>query len=138
MHVDSDSSSSPEPVSAAPEPSSAMAEEVDIDDRSNTESPQPDLRSDNTTRPTSEGTETNTLSQSNNKATETEHDVTPDSDKGKMRNASDRGSSAFDTTSPVSAEAEKMEDVVTSNCGLQDDDLAPSMGYEYSNFRVGF
>ncbi|KAK6077735.1 vacuolar import and degradation protein [Seiridium cupressi] len=137
MHVDSDSSS-PEPVSAVAESSTAMAEDVDVDavSRSNTESPRPDSRSGDASRPISEDPDVDGPSQASSKTMETDHAVTPGDDRPKVRNASDRGSSAFDMISPVSADNDKTDDMASSNSRLQDDYSTPSMGYEYSNVRL--
>ncbi|KAH8193724.1 hypothetical protein TruAng_012112 [Truncatella angustata] len=134
MHIDSDSSS-PEPASAMPEASAAVTEDVDIDTRSNTESPRPISRSGNLLRSTSEETEVDGPSQPSSKTMETDR-VTPTDDKGKLRSLSDRSSSAFDVISPASAHHEKTEDVASANGRLHDDLLTPSMGYEYSNLRL--
>jgi hypothetical protein len=137
MHVDTDTSS-PEPVSAPAESSTpATGEDVDIVNRLNTESPRPGSRSGGVFRPVSEHIDIDGPSRSTNKPMETDHDVTLRDDRHKLHNASDRSSSAFDMTSPVSADSDKTEDVaLSSHNRVQDDYYLPSVGYEFSNVRV--
>lgn len=65
-----------------------------------------------------------------------QHDLMTSAERLNVR--TERGASAFDMTSPASADSDKIDDIVVSSHGmLQDDDYTtPSMGYEYSNVRV--
>jgi glucose-induced degradation protein 4 len=146
MHVDGESTS-PDPVSAPPPPrqtlssasattstSSPMAEDVDIESRSNTESPRPESRGGRhaVRQPSAEDAEIDGLSQSGGKArddTASEHRQSP-------RNASNQKSAAFDMASPSGTEFDKTEDWMLSSNGIQDDYSALPAGYEFSNVRV--
>ncbi|KAI0126211.1 vacuolar import and degradation protein [Xylariales sp. AK1849] len=153
MHVDSDSASTPEAVSAPPraESETRMAEDVDVDSRSNTESPRPDSRGGDTETATRETTQDiddiddgPPTQSSKPMDTDTEHSGTragSSMEEGVVgRTAdSDRGSAAFDMISPAGADCDKpeREDAgVSGNSRVQDEYSVPSMGYEFSNIRI--
>jgi hypothetical protein len=134
MHVDRESNS-PEPVTAPSD--STMAEDVDVDSRSNTESPTPESRSGDAMRQAAnppQAMHADGPSQPISKPMETEEDATTSS-REKPGNASDRGSASFDMTSPVSTESDRLEDGMPSS-RMEDDYSTPSMGYDFSNVRV--
>ncbi|KAF7538043.1 hypothetical protein G7054_g3239 [Neopestalotiopsis clavispora] len=142
MHVDSDASSrdvvsSLAGSSAATAAAVIMAEDVDIMSRSNSESPRPDSRIGDSSTPTPENAEIDGPSQSSRgKAVGPDHDLTTHAQEP-LNVRTERGSSAFDMTSPASADSDKIDDIVVSSHGmLQDDYTTPSMGYEYSNVRL--
>lgn len=134
MHVDRESTS-PDPVSAPPE--LTMTEDADIDSRSNTESPTPESRSGDAMRQATsppQAPHADGPSQPTSKPMETEDDATPKS-REILGNASDRGSAAFDMTSPISPDSDRLEDGIPSS-RMEDDYSTPSMGYDFSNVRV--
>jgi hypothetical protein len=116
-----------------------------VDSRSNTESPTPEARSgDLTTRQTNssrdndaDGPAQASSSGSNlnsSKPMEIEEVAPPSATEG-VGTVSDRGSAAFDMTSPMSTDCDRLEDGSLSS-RVQEDYSAPSMGYDFSNARV--
>ncbi|KAI4594667.1 hypothetical protein KJ359_007759 [Pestalotiopsis sp. 9143b] len=91
---------------------------------------------DHTSTPTPENAEVDGPAPSRGKAMDQQHDLMTSAERLNVR--TERGASAFDITSPASADSDKIDDIVVSSHGmLQDDDYTtPSMGYEYSNVRL--
>lgn len=131
MNVDvQDASSSPEPVSALSLPSDRIQEDDATDSRSATLSPRPDSRSG--TEPTLPSDRSDTPSQSY-KPTDVDDDALVRGDM--YASSGQRPSGVYDTSSSMGADGDKLEDGAISS-RLQEDEYAPSMGYEYSNVRI--
>lgn len=149
MHVDSESRS-PGPVSAPPpphqtspssslstatSPSSPVTEDVDIESRSNTESPRPESRGGRhaVRQSSADDGEIDGPSQSSGKARD---DVVAGDEVRTASHAANQKNAAFDMASPAGTEFDKTEDWMLSNNRVQDDYSALPAGYELSNIRV--
>lgn len=128
----------------APDPTATIEHDVEADSRSNTESPRPSSRgedSTNTSRTSSEDIVDSSShpsrkpvdSNAGASSSRREH-IAEGSESAVLSSTSPV--SAFDVTSPVSTEGEKMDDVRLTSRIDQEDDPAPSMGYNFTNTRV--